>query len=127
MDLWELIMSYLSNVTILKLSAVSYATFLSAIIVFREVVQGIKKVMESLSKWEWLLKHIPWLGKIFELLAHDFGPMVINILLTGSAMLMVALEDQALTVAELINIVVAIVGTDVLYRLTRKWLYPKVS
>ena len=125
--LWQLIMDWLSGITVLTLSPEKLAVWIAAITGFVGAVQGIKKILENLAKWEWLLKLVPPLAKVFAWLAHGIGPVILNAMLTGGTMLLAAISDGTLTGGEALNILLAVFGADLIYRALRAWVFPKTD
>ncbi len=111
----------------IKFGAVSLAKFLAFLTALTAAVQFIKKILENLSKWQWLLKLIPPLATVFAFLANGIGPIVINAVLTAVVLIPPALTDNLLSIAEIASIIGVIIGNDIFYRLIRDlgWLWPK--
>lgn len=125
--LWGLITEWASKFTIWKGDAGSVAKIIAVLMTFLGVIQALKKMLESAAKWEWLLKLIPQLAVVFNFLAHGIGPMILNAAVTGGTMLIAAVQDGALSAGEVIAILVAVLGVDLIYRFIRKYLFPKVA
>lgn len=124
---WELVKAWADKFVIWQWDAASLAKILALLASFMGIVQTVKKLLETASKWEWLLKLVPGLATVFDWMAHGIGPLILNGLITGGTLLGAAIADGALTAGELIAIVGAVVGTDVLYRLVRGVLFPKAT
>ncbi len=122
--LWDLIKAWADRFVIWHGDAASVGRILAVLATFMGVVQGLKKILESATKWEWLVNLIPQLSVVLNFLAHGIGPIIINALVTGGTLLTAAVADGSLTAGELLAIVGAVVGTDVLYRLVRGLLFP---
>lgn len=90
-------------------------------------IQAIKKVLEKVKDWEWLIRMIPSLGVVINFLAHGIGPIVLNALLTLAVSAPAVLADSVVTLGEVITLIGLVVGNDVFYRLIRDWLgiFPK--
>lgn len=122
---WDLVKAYADKVSIWHGDAASVARLLALLASFLGIVQAFKKGLESLAKWEWLLKVIPQLAVVFAFFAHGVGPIILNALITGGTLLTAAVQDGALSLGEVLAILLAVGGVDVLYRLVRKYLFPK--
>jgi len=123
--IWQLILDWLSGRVVWSPTPEHLAQALAYLATFTAGVQALKKVLENAAKWEWLLKLIPQLAKVFEWFAHGVGPQVLNLLLTGGAALAAALNDGKLSLGEIIAVLGGMVGVDLIYRLIRGWLFPK--
>lgn len=124
---WGLIKAWADKVTLWKGDVGSVAKIIAMLFSFLGIVQALKKLLENAAKWEWLLKLIPQLAVVFSFLAHGIGPIILNALITGGTMLIAALQDGALSLGEVLAVVVAVVGVDLFYRLIRKYLFPKTA
>lgn len=98
--------------------------FFTSMVVF---IQALKKALEAIAKWEWLLKLIPQLGVVISFLAHGVGPIILNALLTLAVSAPVVLTDGVVTLREIITLIGLVIGNDVIYRAVRDWLgiFPK--
>lgn len=121
---WDLVKAYADKVSIWKGDAASVARILALLASFLAIIQGIKKLLENAAKWEWLLKLVPQLAVVFAFLAHGIGPIILNALITGGTLATAAIQDGTLTLGEVLAILLAVGGVDVLYRLVRKYLFP---
>lgn len=90
-------------------------------------IQAVKKILEKVKDWEWLLKMVPQLGIVINFLAHGIGPIVLNALLTFAVGAPAVLADSVVTLGEVITLIGLVVGNDVFYRMIRDWLgiFPK--
>jgi hypothetical protein len=124
---WDAVLSWADGQVIYNPGGVELAKILGILASFVAIVQAVKKFIESSGKWKWLLGLIPGWAKIAAALSSTWVPMVLNALITGGVMLTAALQSPGLTLGEVLRIVIAIVGTDLLYRLIRDWLpiFPK--
>lgn len=124
---WDAVLSWADGQVIYSPDGPQLAKILAILASFVGIVQGVKKFIESSGKWKWLLGLIPGWSKIAAALTSTWVPMVFNALITGGVMLTAALQSPGLTLGEVLRIALAIVGTDLLYRLLRDWLpiFPK--
>lgn len=124
---WGLIKAWADKVTLWKGDASNVAKLIAILMAFMAAVQAFKKFLESAAKWAWLIKLIPGLGGVLDFFAHKWGPLILNGLITGGTMLIVALQDRVVTGGEVLMIIVTAVGADLLYRGIRKFLFPKTA
>jgi hypothetical protein len=122
---WAAIKEWLSGKILYEATPDMLVKILGILASFLAIVQGIKKFLESAAKWSWLLKLIPNAGPVLDWVAHGWGPVVINGLITGGTMLVAAMQDGKLTGGELLGILAAVLGTDLLYKLVRGTILPK--
>jgi len=119
---WDAILAWADGKVIYSPDGPQLAKILAILASFVAIVQAIKKFIEGSGKWQWLLKLIPGWAKIAAALTSTWVPMVLNALVTGGVMLTAAFQTPGLTAGEVLRIILAIVGTDLLYRLIRDWL-----
>ena len=121
---WDAVLAWADGKVLYNPDANTIAKILAWLASLTAVVQAIKKLIEGSGKWAWLLKLIPQWAKIADFLAHGWGPVALNAILTGGVMLTAALQSGGLTAGEVLRILIAIVGTDLLYKLARV-IFPK--
>jgi uncharacterized membrane protein YqaE (UPF0057 family) len=92
-------------------------------------VQFLKKMLENLSKWQWLINLVPPLAVVFKFLSTGFGPLLINLLLTVGTLVPAAVGDGLLSVLEIASIIGVVIGNDILYKLFRDLgaIWPKTK
>lgn len=121
---WDTLLEWADGKVIYEPDAATLAKLLAWLATLMAAVQALKKLVEGSGSWAWLLKLIPGWSKIADVIAHGWGPVILNGILTGGVMLTAALQSPGLTLGEVARILVAILGTDVLYRLARL-VFPK--
>lgn len=121
---WDTLLEWADGKMLWIPDAATLAKLLAWLATLMAAVQALKKLVEGSGSWAWLLKFIPGWAKIADVIAHGWGPVILNGILTGGVMLTAALQSPGLTAGEVLRIIVAIVGTDLLYKLVRI-VFPK--
>jgi len=103
----------------IKFSAKTLAKLLAFLAGLVTGIQFLKKVLENLSKWEWLVKMIPPLATVFAFFSSGLGPIILNFALTLATLLPAALTDGLLSITEIASLVGVVLGNDLLYRIIR--------
>ena len=115
---WDALVSWADGQVIYHPDAGTAAKILAWLVAFMGVVQTLKKAMEGSGPLAWLLKLLP--KNIREFLAHNLGPVVLNVIITGSTLLIAAFKSaDGVTVGALLRIVAAVGGVDLVYKLLR--------
>ena len=76
--------------------------FFASMVIF---VQTVKKVLEKIKDWEWLLKMVPQLGVVISFLTHGIGPIILNAALTFAVGAPAVLADNVVTLREIITLI----------------------
>ena len=121
---WDTLLRWADGRVIYEPDAGTLAKLLAWLTALVAAVQALKKLVEGSGTWGWLIRLIPGWSKVAAAIAHGWGPVAMNVIITGGVMLIAALQSPGLTLGEVLRIVIAIVGTDQLYRILRL-IFPK--
>jgi hypothetical protein len=120
---WDTLLEWADGQVLYTPDASKLAMLLGWIGAFLGVVQLIKKANEGSGPLGWLFKlALPKAAR--DWLAHGAGPVVLNSLITGGTMLYAALQSPGLTAGEVLRILIAVLGVDLVYKFLRGFKLP---
>lgn len=120
---WETLLEWADGQVLYTPSADKIAMLLGWIGGFLGVVQLLKKASEGSGPLGWLFKlALPKAAR--DWLAHGVGPVVLNACITGGTMLYAAIQSPGLTAGEILRILIAVLGVDLVYKFLRGFKLP---